>query len=1340
MKNNGNDNVKGTYYLGLDVGTNSVGWAVTDREYNLLKCKGNAMWGARLFDEAQDASARRTSRTNRRRLARRNQRLLLLETLFSEEIAKVDPTFFLRMEESALWLDDKTDKTCRFSLFSEPGFTDKEYHKRYPTIYHLRHELMTSSDPHDIRLVYLALHHIMKSRGHFLYNTDAKDDTIRPIGEALNDLESFLRAEYDVALTPFDTPAFLQALTRNDIGVNAKNKLLKTAWGGAEDKDAALNLSALVELLAGKSGIKLSVLFHDESLEDADPAKISLAADLEENFDALSTVLGNRVDLVLQLKDVYDTALLARMLQGHTSFSEAKIALYEKNHADLRTLKAYVRRVAPDKYKEIFTLKKDKLNNYAAYSGYKSRSGEHSCTQEEFCKYLKNCKLPAPGADDTSIIRIFSEIEAGTFLTKLKGSENGVVPYQLHRMELRAILKNAARYLPFLNDRDEDGNTVSEKIEKTFEFRLPYYVGPLNKKAGSQWAVRFPGKENEKVYPWNFEHVVDTESSARAFMTNLIGRCTYTGERVLPKDSLLYSEYMLLNELNSLNINGEPVSVEIKQAIVHDLFEKQKRPVSKNTIRNYLFSRGYIGKDIGKDDIGGVDERIKTTLRSYHDFREILERTGDRKMVEDIILHILVFGNDRFMLRKWLKKHTHGIDEKDYDRICRLKYSDWGRLSRCFLTEIVSVDPEEGTGEAHNVLYMLRNSNNNLMQLLSEKYSFAEQAEAHRRELVGGNQSLTEKLNDMYIAPAVRRSIRQTLRIVDEIVDIKKSVPEKIFIEMARDSSKDMKGRRTESRKNNLLTLYANCKEQAAELLPMLEKEDEGRLRSDKLYLYYTQFGKCMYSGESIDLDALMSGQGFDIDHIFPRSRIKDDSLENRVVVKSVLNRDKTNVYPISADIRGKMRPYWEMLKACGMIGQKKYDRLIRSVPLTDEELSAFVARQITETQQSTKALSTLLKEAYGDATRIVFSKAGNVSDFRHDFDMIKCREVNDLHHAKDAYLNIVVGNVYCTRFTDRFFANIHSENYSLNRVFDRDVPGAWKVNETIKTVKKIMAKNNPIITRAPREVKGKLFDLQPVSKAEAKIPRKQGLSVEKYGGYTGRYAAFFIVVEHQKGKHRIRTIEPVYLYAKDLFETEPQEYCRRELGLEDPDIIVPIVRIDSLLELDGNRLFLTGGSDSQGDGRDVYDISSQLVIDYEGQMLIKAIFKFLDRAEEGKKELTPSFWDGISEEKLKKLYGWFILKLEAPVYRDLFSQEKEMLEQNREQFEKLSSIAKCRILKQIVLMLQCNAVIPNFTELCGKKTGKRIRKNCRLSGLSSAVLIHQSVTGLFEVREDLLG
>ena len=41
------------YYIGLDVGTNSVGWAVTDPEYNVLRFKGNSMWGARLFEEAK---------------------------------------------------------------------------------------------------------------------------------------------------------------------------------------------------------------------------------------------------------------------------------------------------------------------------------------------------------------------------------------------------------------------------------------------------------------------------------------------------------------------------------------------------------------------------------------------------------------------------------------------------------------------------------------------------------------------------------------------------------------------------------------------------------------------------------------------------------------------------------------------------------------------------------------------------------------------------------------------------------------------------------------------------------------------------------------------------------------------------------------------------------------------------------------------------------------------------------------------------------------------------------------------------------------------------------------
>ena len=65
---------------------------------------------------------------------------------------------------------------------------------------------------------------------------------------------------------------------------------------------------------------------------------------------------------------------------------------------------------------------------------------------------------------------------------------------------------------------------------------------------------------------------------------------------------------------------------------------------------------------------------------------------------------------------------------------------------------------------------------------------------------------------------------------------------------------------------------------------------------------------------------------------------------------------------------------------------------------------------------------------------------------------------------AKDAYLNIVVGNVYDTRF----FRNIQNETYSLNKVFQFDVKGAWSKDDSIATVRKYMSKNNILTTRMP--------------------------------------------------------------------------------------------------------------------------------------------------------------------------------------------------------------------------------------------------------------------------------
>ncbi|MCD7797685.1 MAG: type II CRISPR RNA-guided endonuclease Cas9, partial [Clostridiales bacterium] len=218
------------------------------------------------------------------------------------------------------------------------------------------------------------------------------------------------------------------------------------------------------------------------------------------------------------------------------------------------------------------------------------------------------------------------------------------------------------------------------------------------------------------------------------------------------------------------------------------------------------------------------------------------------------------------------------------------------------------------------------------------------------------------------------------------------------------------------------------------------------------LHTFLDKAGKCMYSGEPIDLDYLMgSNSRWDIDHIYPQSKIKDDSLNNRVLVNKTINANKTNDFPISNDIQREMAPFWKLLKEKGLISEEKYKRLVRTTQLTEDELSEFISRQLVETRQSTKAIAHILEQMYPKPdTEIVYVKVSLVSDFRHQYDMLKCREVNDFRHAKDAYLNIIVGNVYNVKVTHNkvnFIKGLKmsgSLGYSLNAMFKYDIKGAW--------------------------------------------------------------------------------------------------------------------------------------------------------------------------------------------------------------------------------------------------------------------------------------------------------
>lgn len=142
------------YYVGLDIGTNSVGWATVNKNYKVLKFNKKSMWGVRRFDTASTAEERRIFRTNRRRLTRKKYRLELLRNIFADELNKVDPTFLINLAEGSLHKEHKSTDN-KHTLFNDEDYIDDNYHQQYPTIYHLRNDLIENSKTHDIREVYL---------------------------------------------------------------------------------------------------------------------------------------------------------------------------------------------------------------------------------------------------------------------------------------------------------------------------------------------------------------------------------------------------------------------------------------------------------------------------------------------------------------------------------------------------------------------------------------------------------------------------------------------------------------------------------------------------------------------------------------------------------------------------------------------------------------------------------------------------------------------------------------------------------------------------------------------------------------------------------------------------------------------------------------------------------------------------------------------------------------------------------------------------------------------------------------------------------------------------------
>lgn len=712
------------YYLGLDMGTNSVGWAVTDANYNLLKAKGKDLWGIREFNEASTAVERRTHRISRRRRQREQVRIGLLKDYFHDAIYEVDPVFFHRLTNSKYHMEDK-DAEVRYknNIFNDDNYTDKDYFNQYPTIYHLRRELLENTDKHDVRLVFLALLNMFKHRGHFLNSGLGENSGENNISNAYLELTSLLSE-----LTPYNLNETIDCKKIEDLLSSKDMSRTRKAEGLAQILGVDYGNKPYKELIRGLCGLKFNafVIFPEIQSDEVQKLDVCLSeASFDEKSDEMANIIGeDYFEIIMSMKEIYDIGSLAGIMKGHNYLSQARVTLYENHKEDLKILKDVIKKYCDkDEYDSFFNSDAD--GSYASYVGsynskIKQRRVGNKRSSEELYKTIKKILKNAP-AEDVDVQSILKAIENETFLPKQLTASNGIIPNQVHAKEMKKILSNAESYLSFLNEKDETGLSVSEKILKLFTFQIPYYVGPTteksNKDGGNGWVVR---KEEGQVLPWNINEKIDMKATSEAFISRMVRRCTYiSDEPVLPKASLEYQSFCVLNEINNIKIDGERISVELKQDIYKDVFQKGKR-VTQKQLCKYLHTRGVIEAE---EQVAGIDITINNALTTYGKFKAIfgddMSKDSVQKMVEDIVFWCTIYGDSKKFLKDRIEeKYGEKLTKEQIKRIVGFKFKDWGNLSKNFL-ELSGADVS--TGESVSIIRALWNNNLNLMELINSR-------------------------------------------------------------------------------------------------------------------------------------------------------------------------------------------------------------------------------------------------------------------------------------------------------------------------------------------------------------------------------------------------------------------------------------------------------------------------------------------------------------------------------------------------------------------------------------------------------------------------------------------
>ena len=517
---------------------------------------------------------------------------------------------------------------------------------------------------------------------------------------------------------------------------------------------------------------------------------------------------------------------------------------------------------------------------------------------------------------------------------------------------------------------------------------------------------------------------------------NMIGKCTFEKEeKRAPKNAYSFERFNLLQKINHIRLvtKGTGLSLNDEQRKKLLILAYGTADLKYSKIRKELgvpeealFNMVYY-KD---NDIDTAEKKENFNyLKGYHEMRKALDKVAKNHIITLSIqqLNDAAYALSAYKSDKKISAYMEqaGMAQEDIEALLNVSgFSKFGHLS---------------VKACNKIIPYLEQGMNYDKACSAAGYEFRGQSGAKSKYLPAQTDDMEE-----ITSPVVRRSVAQTIKVINAIIRDQGCSPTYINIELAREMAKNFQ-ERGKAKKNNEENQAKNQR-----LMERIKNEFHHKnptgLDLVKLKLYEEQGGVCVYSQKVIDVSRLFEPGYVEVDHIIPYSISFDDSYKNKVLVMGVENQHKSNRLPLQYMSAPQKERF--IVWANNNVKQYRKKQILLKQQITDDDKNKFIQRNLQDTQHMSRFLYNYIRNylefapsEVGRKKQVAAVNGAITSHMRKRWGINKNRANGDTHHAVDALV------IACA--TDRIIQEISYYSQNRENEYTRTDKGVALVNRS---------------------------------------------------------------------------------------------------------------------------------------------------------------------------------------------------------------------------------------------------------------------------------------------------